>query len=67
MKNTSEIPCRVSEKQARRKKLTHIGEALKQQGDIEGSRDISIRFILDPVTTDSELIINKDERYEKYT
>ena len=55
MKNTSEIPCRVSGEQARRKKLTHIGEALKQKGDIEGSRDISIRYILDPVTTDSKL------------
>lgn len=67
MKNTSEIPCRVSEKQARRKKLTHIGEAPKQRGNIEGSRDIPFWYIFDPVTTDSELIINKDERYEKYT
>ena len=54
MKNTSEIPCRVSVEQARRKKLTHIGEALKQQGNIEGSR--SDLFRIDPVTTDSELI-----------
>lgn len=53
MKNTSEIPCRVSEKQARRKKLTHIGEALQQQGNIEGS-PLPI-FWNDPVTTDSEL------------
>ena len=50
MKDTSEIPCRVSGEQARRKKLTHIGEALKQKGDIEGSRS---RNRLDPVTTDS--------------
>lgn len=64
MKNTSEIPCRVSGEQARRKKLTHIGEALKQQGDIEGSLP---PWWDDPVTTDSALIINKDERYEKNT
>ena len=54
MKNTSEIPCRVSEKQARRKKLTHIGEALKQKGDIEGS-PLPTKVVNDPVTTDSEL------------
>ena len=53
MKDTSEIPCRVSGEQARRKKLTHIGEVPRQWGDIEGSRS---HKRLDPVTTDSELI-----------
>jgi len=53
VKNTSEIPCRVSEKQARPKKLTHIGEALKQKGNIEGSHPAF--GVIDPVTTDSAL------------
>jgi len=56
MKDTSEIPCRVSGEQARRKKLTHIGEALKQWGNIEGSLPL---WRNDPVTTDSELINNQ--------
>jgi len=51
MKDTSEIPCRVSGEQARHKKLTHIGEAPKQWGNIEGSRSDFIG--IDPVTTDS--------------